>query len=304
MSSFRYPDHLNPFDDDEGELVGNNYPDHLDPFGEPEDGVSGDPQSKSRSDAAEDYDDSLNPFGDNDDGCGNDNEYSQNLTPEQKSQLDKETIDSQSNLADGGNPFDEEEDNYVSEPVNRASDSLRFQDADRGTDIMKDDENRISPSPQPQSLESLLPPKPLPRTKSLLKKEQALKRLQQEQKNPHLSSTGEESSSHLATTSLNTIDRSSGSLTPGATANSFQRRKNKRIAPPVPINFKRQVTGSLEEIEAELNGIGDRLAIIEEESNNCQETLKAPDASSSSDFFPTRSRLIELIKEKIGRAHV
>ena len=290
-SGTQYPDHLNPFDDDDEDektaansssnkvAVRDEYPDYLDPFGADE--IS-EKQNHGRS--VDDYDDSLNPFGD---------DVGASATTSQTKSNDNNDIEVVNE--DDGNPFAEE-----------IQEESKQQDAD--------DKKSVSPSEQvpdasiTQSLDSLEPPKPLPRTKSLLKKEQAHKKRLQELQHSTADSNNQIhslQSTASSTTSTSTSSSSAAVTSPAtetsqssATISTFQRRKNKRIAPPVPINFKRQVSGSLTAIEEELNDIGDKLAIIDKESTICQEMLTAPGDVDSSDLKTTRSKFIELIKRR------
>lgn len=217
------------------------------------------------------YPDYLNPFGSDEEIDSN----RQQSAP--KSQQD--------DYPDHLSPFGEGEIEETVQPVsviNEYDDSLN--------PFGSDEDER-----PPVSLEP--PPVPLPRTKSLLKKEQALRARQQQQNlvteannsTPKLSDVPANSSSPSTTTDTVTNDI-------GATG-SFQRKKNKRNAPPVPINFKRQVLGSLDAIEEELNEIGDKLAIIDKESNLCQQSLEEKQMDESN-LNTSRSKLIELIKRK------
>jgi len=274
----KYPNHLNPFGDDDDTNVGDDYPDHLDPFEANDDETNHDQtrnQNKSTT-RTEDYDDSLNPFGDTEqDGLESRiDETSNSTSVERKPRNDEPTT----------NPFEDDDEHQQIE--NDPPKSIDAKTIIRNGGC--DDSNRISLTPQPQSLESSEPPKPLPRTKSLLKKELAMKRRQQEQQETKNQSSQEDLAHNLAPKT--TIATES--------VGSFQRKKNKRVAPPVPVNFKRQVCGSLEAIEDELNAIGDQLSLIEKKSILCQEKLKAPGAPHEDDFPKTKDRFIELLKKK------
>lgn len=305
-----YPDELNPFGDEDDEQQINSgdnkkddYPEYLSPFGD-------DDYANQNGKPVEDYDDSLNPFGDDE----------LQLTPQESKSNNGGNQQKNIEQTGSGNPFDEDEDEENEINGDTFADELKSQDSiDRqqqgknsngnidninnvkSNDIDKEDQVSKSCTPQPDSLE---PPKPLPRTKSLLKKEQAFRRKQeQEQQLQHSSLDHNHAISIQSTTSSTT---SSSSLTTTTTNNSasttmigsFQRNKNKRNAPPVPVNFKREVPGSLDAIDEELNSIGSKLEIIEKESDLCQETLKARESTDEADFTTTRNKYIELIKRK------
>lgn len=292
----QYPDYLNPFgsdvDEDEQQyplpiskqLVASqrdpvlkieDYPEYLSPF----DDDSNTNGAAGPTNVEEDYDDSLNPFGDEDDQL-----------PAQSTNGDGST--SKANSISQGNPFEEDEDEQEKdEQLDKVS--LKQSSLDTATTNSISSPATSIPPHQPDSLE---PPVPLPRTKSLLKKEQAQRNRQYQQKQ-------EETANDLVqTTSVQSNDLSSSSSNTTTTittsTESFQRKKNKRNAPPVPINFKRQVSGSLDAIEEELNEIGDKMAIIEKESNQCQKDLLAAHQVDEAQFAISRSNFIELIKRR------
>lgn len=295
----QYPDYLNPFgsSNDEQEADNNDrtnssqlkkqsddYPEYLSPF-DADDSVA-----CCAITTANDYDDSLNPFGDEDDAAVQ-------SEPTTKAQPTSELNEIRP-YDDDKNPFGEDDENEVKTPETsqREQQAIRIEN---GTTVAEDQAPKSMPTIiQPDSLEP--PPKPLPRTKSLLKKEQALKRRQQQS-----TADGTKTISLSSTTSANSSSTLTNDNNPTtATSGSFQKRKSKRNAPPVPVNFKRQVSGSLDAIEEELNSIGDKLAIIERESILCQERLKSEaDGMEKADFKTTRSKFIELIKRKNSIVH-
>jgi hypothetical protein len=284
----QYPDYLNPFgsDDDGDEAYNANsttkpsvidqtqYPDHLDPFSSDDNSVN--KKQEPQSTNADDYDDSLNPFGDD-----------ENETPEQASSSDQNKISteeiSEPTNSDAGNPFAETVDNNET----KSDDNVESKSID------KNESAHVRASPSPESME---PPKPLPRTKSLLKKEQAHKKrlLEQQMASDHQTNSLQSTTSSIASYSSTTDTSAHQSAN---STGSFQRQKHKRLAPPVPVNFKRQVSGSLDAIEEELEGIGDKLAIIDKESNICQETLTSGNTVDEA-METTRSKFIELIKRR------
>lgn len=292
--SVKYPGYLNPFDDDEGETnttTHDDYPNHLDPFRDDDSNQEESIHLKNVSIPVDDYDDSLNPFGD-EENVDKDQETSK------KHESESDVVgDSHPMNVKEDNPFGDDSNNPIESP---SEPSKPVEGHECSTNDETDTANKISSTPHQQQLESLEPPKPLPRTKSLLKKELAFKRSQQEQRDH------QQPSSITATDSNHQLDDNSASLNPTSITSStsttsigsFQRKKNKRVAPPVPVNFKRQVSGSLDAIEEELNGIGDQLAIIDRESNICQETLRVPDATEQSELSETKAKFIELIKRK------
>lgn len=264
-----YPDHLNPFGDGDENVAKakqEDYPEHLDPFGNDDNNVS-------LNVTSDDYDNSLNPFGDDE---------TPDAQPKIECTNDKSATFKVNSIAevDEKNPFDCDDDEEEIAPKSIEIPSITYE---HNVNDNKNNSNSTAPSTQPDSLE---PPKPLPRTKSLLKKEQALKRQQQQDSqsssNQHLQSQPSSSSPKLS----------------NSPAGTFQRKKNKPPAPPVPINFKRQVSGSLDAIEHELNSIGDQLVIIDKESDVCQETLKNKSELDETNLSTTRSKYIELIKRK------
>lgn len=286
-----YPDYLNPFGSDDDEALDNqaksqtantkpdDYPEYLSPF---EDDTNAALESST---AIDDYDDSLNPFGDEDnlDGVG-----IKEITPENSN----EDIRGTSDPPCDGNPFDVEE--------------TTEQRDDIGANSLDNTASSLSKyhTPQPESLEP--PPVPLPRTKSLLKKEKAQKNKQTQDPKlavsadsnnttiSMLSTTSSTSSSSITTTTGLTATTN---VTTGAT-DSFHRKKNKRNAPPVPINFKRQVSGSLDAIEEELNNIGDDLAQIEKEYSLFQDDLKATHQVDEVKFAKSHLEFSNLIRRK------
>lgn len=177
-SSDQYPDHLNPFGDAEEDeeldatlaakkSAPDDYPDHLDPFGADDAGIE----------ANEDYDDSLNPFGDHTDAIA--------ATSEQIQQQDHH--DGQ----DGENNAFSNETEQESEQKGAPNDKLD-----------------VESEPVPDAsitlpLDSVEPPKPLPRTKRLLKKEQNKKRLQELQQ----STVDLDSHVHSMQTTTSKIDK-------------------------------------------------------------------------------------------------
>lgn len=287
----QYPDYLNPFGSDDDEAPDNqtksqtantkpdDYPEYLSPF---EDETNAALESSA---AIDDYDDSLNPFGDEDNPEGTSNE--EIVTGSSTSDI-KRTSDPPCD----GNPFDVEE--------------TTEQRDDIGANSLDNNSSSLTKyhTPQPESLEP--PPVPLPRTKSLLKKEKAQRNKQNQ--DPKLALPAD--SNHTTTSMLSTTSSTSSSsittttgssaatnVTTGAT-DSFQRKKNKRNAPPVPINFKRQVSGSLDAIEEELNNIGDNLAQIEKEYSLCQDDLKANHQVDEVKFAKSHLEFSDLIRRK------
>jgi len=279
-SENHYPDDLNPFGTDEEDESTNDkidstkstkglrdeYPNYLSPFEE---------DDNQHGPGLDDYDDSLNPFGD-DEAKTSDSRAQAIAGTDSSSVIGRHRGVVDDNY-DGKNPFEE-------------SDPAIQNDISKSREL--DTNNLVSQSinQQPASLEP--PPVPLPRTKSLLKKGQAQRGIQQKDQ-------GQGSSLHFTTssTSSSSLTTASGVNIPN-TSVSLQKKTNKRNAPPVPIYFKRQVSGSLDDIEIELNEIGDRLAIIDEESNSCLEALKATDHSNEVELSEKRERFIQLVKQK------
>lgn len=296
-----------------------DYPEYLSPFGEDEDG----PQNLGAS--VEDYDNSLNPFGDEETLEEGEEGVKLKNNAVASIQSNNDSLEPRG----AGNPFEEEEQQQQqqkNEQHQHEEDRIEDKNVDAEKSVQNDDignedelqtkipkvfikstsvnslTTKSKASPQPDSLEQ--PPVPLPRTKSLLKKEQAQRNRQLQAiitdsnqnstTNSILSTTSSTSSSSLTTNTTSTTTTSGVSTTSG----SFQRRNHKRNAPPVPINFKRQVSGSLDAIECELNEIGDNLAIIEKESNQCQLELKATFQVDERKFTKTRSKFEELIRRK------
>lgn len=266
-SGAKYPQHLNPFGDEDEEEVNNKivsnpkaltsdeYPADLDPFGE--DGPH-----------VEDYDDSLNPFGD------------ETTASDVKRQNDSELVDEEAS----SNPFADDIEKELDKQLNNE----------------KTNANVNLQSDIATNFDSLEPPKPLPRTKSLLKKEQHRRRLQELQQQTENTNIEENTPQSASTSDLQVDVKNLSSETIDGnktiSLGTSQARKQKRLAPPVPVNFKRQVIGSLDAIEEELNDIGDKLAIIDKESAICQEILVAPNEDINPDT--TRSKFIELIKRR------
>lgn len=286
MNHKKYPGHLNPFgdeDDDNTAIDQDEYPDHLDPFGNS--GPEENEYLNKVTRPVDDYDDSLNPFGDEQENeiVNANGIYITDHTAKEPSNSDSITC--------SGNPFEDDDDDPPIE--------LPKQD-DKVMDKISEETvtgSKISPPSQPQSLESLEPPKPLPRTKSLLKKELALKRRLQEQSNQQSAQLDIASKPEIV---IQNSSSTQGSCNISSTSNGVivPTRRKKRIVPPVPVDYKREVTGSLEIIEKELNEIGDNLAFIEKESINCQEMLKTLDASKKSEISATKAKLVKLIREK------
>lgn len=320
LNDQNYPGFLNPFGSDEEEeeqqqkegkgkcnnqrlskvQQSNNtknhddYPEYLSPFGEDENGLS-------EGATVEDYDNSLNPFGEEE---TLEEEERENVGPISSENIHIPTNDDSLEPRGAGNPFEEDDCDVDKQKLEQNDDvETRLEDDNvlKSMPAKLSDLKSKAPPPQQDSLEQ--PPVPLPRTKSLLKKEQAQKNRQQQlitdsnqnsTTNSILSTTSSTSSSSITTTLTSTTTTSGASTTSG----SFQRKNHKRNAPPVPINFKRQVSGSLNEIECELNEIGDNLAIIEKESIQCQSDLKATFQVDERKFETTRSHFEELIKRK------
>lgn len=270
-----------------------DYPEYLSPFGEDEN------HGLSEGLTVEDYDNSLNPFGEEETLK---EEEDENVGPLNGKNIHISTDNDSLEPRGAGNPFEEDDCDENNEKLGQNDD---IEARSKGDNVLKSTSAKLSDpesrAPQLNSLEQ--PPVPLPRTKSLLKKEQAQKNRQQQlitdsnqnsTTNSILSTTSSTSSSSLTTTITSTTTTSGASTTSG----SFQRKNHKRNAPPVPINFKRQVSGSLNEIECELNEIGDNLAIIEKESIQCQSDLKATFQVDEEKFTKTRSQFEELIKRR------
>lgn len=285
-----YPDSLNPFGSDEEQdesdpkarnndkkvRGGVDYPEYLSPFGDDDD---------KESTQLENYDDSLNPFGEDDEKNDEVSDLRKPRAHEQPAEISMNPFDDRDEGSDGGSVTNEtsegrEKSTEIQPELTVSSQSITPQ----------------APTPQPDSLE---PPKPLPRTKSLLKKEQALKQRQlKESGNQATTTESDQHASLVSTVSSNSTTSNTNSAATCITTTGLQPRKNKRNAPPVPINFKRQVSGSLEDIETELNEIGDKLAAYERESSSCQESLKATHLVNEAEFEQSRIRFIELIKSK------
>lgn len=291
----QYPVHLNPFGSDENDNTqslsqvpsANEYPDHLDPFLDSQDQTSDLNVSGLKTDT---YDDSLNPFGSEEDERTSDGANSP------KSPIDIQVDEAQSrssNLSPAvGNPFGDSEDEQKKDQPTSKADSV----SNNALSLTEDG------SSEPISQELSEPPKPLPRTKSLLKKELIMKNKQRQQQlqlqAEQISADQVTSFSSAASSTSSSSIANTNNSNLNATVGSFQRRKNKRNAPPVPVNFKRQVSGSFSAIEEELDNIGDMLAIIEKEANLCQEDLKASYNTDMSQFATSQAKLIELIKRK------
>lgn len=274
-----YPDYLNPFDSDgDGEDANNKgkseainsrsanksseeYPDYLSPFDD-DDAIKHE-DSITTPELADDYDDSLNPFGDEE----------IDITAAKHDESIEAGLSATEAMVDD-------------EPESREG-------LDEKTNVPQIKKPAVMPPPS-QPEESLGPPPvPLPRTRSLLKKEQALRNRQ-----PPGPAT--ESNNYGNSSSISEVD-SSLTTTKSLSANnegSFQRKKNKRNAPPLPVNFKRQVSGSAEAIEEELNGIGDRLAELETESKVCQSDLKRTYQVNDTEFAIARAKFVEIIRMK------
>lgn len=295
ISDQQYPDHLNPFGSEDEDATNKSsasqvpcaseYPEHLDPFQELEDKADDLEESHPPTDT---YDSSLNPFGNECEEEATKDELGSSLKVSVKSEQTKEVSTSTSPTS--GNPFEESEDEpEKSEDITNNSISLGSTKIDNGPD---------DSTPQV----SLEPPKPLPRTKSLLKKELILKNKQRQQMQPQTQQNSQDQvtsfSSAASSTSSSSTTTTVNNPNVNATVGSFNRRKNKRNAPPVPVNFKRQVSGSFSAIEDELENIGDMLAIIEKESSLCQEDLKANYNEDKTQFATSQAKLIELIKRK------
>lgn len=269
-----YPDYLNPFgsdDDNEFEKPDDQpdeYPQYLSPFGDEE------------TECKDEYDESLNPFGSEDGGTDQ-----AKLTTDPNEAKDDQT-ESQNVEAQARDDQVEEEQSQVETQPNQIK-------------VKEEPEQE-----QRLSLES--PPIPLPRTKSLLKKELALKNKQANQ--PGLGSSNDLSRQGSNESSCKSTSITSDNLTvtkpdippppPPNPPNTFQRNKLKRNAPPVPVNFKRQVCGSLEEIEKELNEIGDSLQDIEKEFLACQQAVISNYNVDDAQFISARGKLIDMIKRK------
>lgn len=283
-----YPDHLNPFGSDEEEdkshspelpkatitvsINPEDYPDYLSPFGDDIDTSEVNPVTN------DDYDESLNPFGD--DTSEQHSPVDQLKECEKRDDRDLNKVD---NIVKNNSPEEDE----------LKSATSQHHESTRSASCNKEIES------QPASLDC--PPVPLPRTKSLLKKE-----LAQKNKQPNTQSRNENQAPLKANHSLASISiqnhNQSGSDNdkPGsASANPpFQRKKNKRNAPPVPINFKRQVFGSVNEIENELNNIGDELEELEKNFLSCQASLKESHDTDPHRFSKSRSEMVEILEKK------
>lgn len=286
-SDDEYPDHLNPFGADDEEplqqesphntlptLITSNlddYPDHLSPFGaEHEDGEA---ENSSCTLQQDDYDNSLNPF------------------------------DCETDEADTANGSQQ-----VNTAVICSNDkSVTTERCDRGDPSNENSSaNKLMPSSeatnsQPASLD--IPPVPLPRTKSLLKKELALKKKQSRLVANgaiarEISPNNDPASSAPPQNMMENEDLKSVNRESTITNVVFEKKKNKRNAPPVPVNYKRQVLGSLEEIEEELNDIGDKLGEIEKEFCLCQEALKESHKSDLDKFSVSKDTMVKILDRK------
>lgn len=282
-----YPDYLNPFgsDDDEGlddqskkhskSIKHDDYPEYLSPFDD-------DTNALESTTLKDDYDDSLNPFGNEENTVEIEDQHvsSKNSTISD--------IKATADLSCDGNPFNEEE-------IAEQRDEINTNSLDNTASLITK-----SYTPQPESLEP--PPVPLPRTKSLLKKEKAQRIKQQgDFKLAPSADPNNTTTSLLSTTSStssSSIITTTGATTTTTVTDSFKRNKNKRNAPPVPINFKRQVSGSLDAIEEELNNIGDNLAKLEEEYNQCQDNLKAAHQIDEIKFAKSHLEFGDLIRKR------
>lgn len=296
-----YPDYLNPFDDDDdvdesgdenkgtGDAIKkthtplDEYPDYLSPFGEEE-------TTRQESNKNDDYDDSLNPFGD----------------------------ETESDLAPAAAPLTKPDPAFTTTASATEASAATDDKTIPPVGDKTDDEKSEVPQTQPAVLTKLCPPEeslgpppvPLPRTRSLLKKELAIRNKQPSKQQATVTATADSdqndgtsmstsgSNNSSLTTTTNNTTMNSGSIVPANNEGSFQRKKNKRNAPPLPVNFKRQVSGSAEAIEEELNNIGDRLAELEVESNACQIELKRSFQVSDTEFAIARAKFVEIIRMK------
>lgn len=280
--------------------AGRHYPKELNPFGD--DGSS----SQDEVTDPGDYPSHLDPFLDGDDAVNETPEYPEHLDPF----LDSDTANSEPAKPDKNkasftikeDELDEDGSNPFADDVAEDQQGTKQQDNSQPKQATPSLQKPPRPKEESPSPELSEPPKPLPRTKSLLKKEQAHKKRMQEQQvmitDLHHQATSLQSntSSSTSTSSTNATETNQPSLNAIGT---FQRRKNKRLAPPLPINFKREVSGSLDAIEEELESIGDKLAIIDKESNICQKTLTSTDETvDEAAMKTTRDKFVELIKRR------
>lgn len=327
-----YPVDLNPFGEDDGEEQ--EYPDYLSPFGDDDKGPEAETSATNKVD---DYDDSLNPFGeeeeegqnataaittsqedfhdksnpfnedDNEDGIEDQNKVKEEDIAQINVQVvvngDFESDEKKDDREEDKDKF-EEESKYSDTEQDKRSQSQKHPVASDNeaspsttpTPSLLDNQHKIQASNSvttkqnlshhTESLELPPPPVPLPRTKSLLKKEQRNQRiLQQQSTESSFANNRQLSSSNLSTSSMNDTSLS-------------RPERKKRIAPPVPVNYKRQVSGSLEDIEVELNDIGDKLAAIDKESTICEESLKETYQRDEIQFARSKAKYIELIKRR------
>lgn len=281
-----YPNHLNPFgsdeefDADDPNVVHKadkpvEYPDHLSPFDDEE-------NNSDEFKAGDNYDESLNPFGEDEHP---NRDISQNVSSQQVPdvEISSPTIEKDDCI---GTPF-EDDDN---DPTNLTTESTQLPASAINP---KKPPITITPDSQPESLDC--PPVPLPRTKSLLKKELARKSKLENLDNHSTSSSG--NNIQLTNFAEENDNRNSLSSLQDSLA-TFQKKKNKRNAPPVPINFKRQVSGSLTEIEEELNVMGDQLQAVEQDFVSCQDNLKGSFDIDKFNFDQAREQMIEILDRK------
>lgn len=276
-----YPDHLNPFGDEEDEpeieVISkestaqkskhqDDYPDYLSPFGE-EDENTTEPSVINLT--TDDYDDSLNPF-----GCDTDEELPSEKPKELSNHVD----------LNGKNVIQQKNDLTRDEKPPTPTDTTSIGKTESITNL-----------PDTQPIASDCPPKPLPRTKSLLKKELAQKSKQSVASSQTLkiatSGNSDMSSKSSDIPRCEKQERKSMTI-------AFQRKKNKRNAPPVPINFKRQVFGSINEIESELVDIDEQLKAIEDRFKLCKITMEESKDIDPDVYSKSESDMKEILDKK------
>lgn len=196
MTSKQYPDDLNPFgsdDEDDGggdqikkkdspDNSNDEYPDYLSPFGD-DDEIDDAEDNSDIAAIADDYDNSLNPFCD----VGEDEENGEVKLEGEDRSIETTDIDSMADQIQR-QAIDDDEEFGDKEAINKK------QQAQDDTTMQLNNDNQLPSLPpklpsqppncdknQLNSLDDDQPPKPLPRTKKLLRKEQAQKGQQQYQ---------------------------------------------------------------------------------------------------------------------------
>ena len=284
-----YPDDKNPFGDEEEDIEEDNktidtsivkpneYPDDKNPFGDEESDETAEEVHKTRVETKPEVrpkprrssSDALNPFGDDEDDEQITAEDNSNTTPKPKPRQSLNVSTPSSGQPSPTSSLRARKKRTAPTPPTplnlgipqvNSSCSLSSSVAAVSGESSRRDSTASNISSEFSSVPNSRTPTPLPRLKRRQKSTEELTTISAD--NQQISDNFEQNSSLRSNDSDSELKRNSAS----------DLRLKKRPAPPIPA-VKRMVKGSLAEIEAELNSIGDQLPEVERKGKEFEEIL-------------------------------